>query len=216
MLALNLNIENFNANWSDQFDVGSTNEQKFKLNNEKSIDATMMHKTAGFNYGETDTIQILELPYLGNALSMIILLPKNNNLDEMESLISTENLANWKKDMRVEEVQVSLPKFKFENKYFMKDTLTEIGMPTAFKYHEADFTGMSPTDELYIAEVIHQTFVEVSETGTEAAAATAIIMIVGSIQRELKVFSADHPFMFIIQENDSGNILFLGRLMNPS
>jgi serpin B len=109
-----------------------------------------------------------------------------------------------------------MPKFKFETKYFMADDLKAMGMPTAFDSTKADFTGMSPTGELYISQVIHQTFVEVSETGTEAAAATAVGMA-GSAgpAPEPKVFTADHPFIFFIQEKATGSILFMGRVANP-
>jgi len=100
----------------------------------------------------------------------------------------------------------------------MAEKLKEMGMPTAFKYPDADFTGMSPTDELYIDEVIHQTFIEVAEYGTEAAAATAVIMRAGSAgpTEEPKIFNADHPFIFVIQQKDTGNILFMGRVSNPT
>lgn len=215
----------FKANWSEQFDAGATSDQAFRLSSGANVTVKMMHNTEYLNYGETNILQIVEMPYLGNNISMLIILPKGNSLNELENSISTTNLANWKKDMKSEEVRVSLPKFKFETKYFMKKDLEEMGMPTAFKWPDADFTGMSAAKELeerlYISEVIHQTFVEVSESGTEAAAATAVIMEVreaGSAgpRPEPKVFTADHPFIFIIQEKSTGNILFMGRVMNPA
>jgi serpin B len=206
----------FKANWSIQFDNQSTNNQEFTLSSGTNVSAEMMHMTSYFNYGETGDLQILEMSYLGNDLSMIILLPKGNSLNKLENSISVENLADWKKDMKEERVQVSLPKFKFETTYFMAEDLKEMGMPTAFSL-DADFTGMSP-DQLFISEVIHKTFVEVSESGTEAAAATAVIMgTTGAVQQpQPKIFNADHPFIFIIQQKDTGNVLFLGRLSDPS
>jgi serpin B len=114
---------------------------------------------------------------------------------------------------------VNLPKFKFETKYFMAKDLKEMGMPTPFTGF-ADFTEISPTGELYISEAIHQTFIEVAEYGTEAAAATAIIVKVTSAgvikPEEIKRFTADHPFIFLIQQKESGNILFMGRMSDPT
>jgi len=161
----------------------------------------------------------LEMDYLDNDLSMIMILPKDNKLGKVEDDISKDKLEDWKNDMQTEKVRVTMPKFKFETKYFMAKDLKEMGMPTAFKYPDADFTGMSPIDELYIDEVIHQTFIEVAEYGTEAAAATAVIMRAGSTGEpieEPKIFNADHSFIFIIQQKDSGNILFMGRMSDPT
>ena len=208
----------FKANWSSQFDAEDTWDGKFKLSSGESVDARMMYQTSNYNYGETSNLQILEMDYLGNDLSMLIILPKENNLAQIENSFSVEKLEDWKDDMQTEKVRVTLPKFKFETKYLMAEDLIEMGMPTAFKYPDADFTGMSPTDELFISQVIHQTFIEVAEYGTEAAAATAVIMEEGAApeQEQPKIFRADHPFMFIIQQKDSGNILFMGRMSDPS
>ena len=126
--------------------------------------------------------------------------------------------------MQNEKVAIGFPKFKFETKYFMANDLAEMGMPTAFNYPQADFTGMSPATtqspngELYIGEVIHQAFVEVAEYGTEAAAATAVVMKAGSAgpDPELKIFNANHPFIFLIQDKKTGEILFMGRVSDPS
>lgn len=215
----------FKTNWSKQFGAENTWDGKFKLNSGQRVDARMMQKTSNYNYGETSNLQILEMDYLGNDLSMLIILPKENNLNQIEDIFSIEELNNWKKDMKTEEVRVTLPKFKFETKYFMAEDLKEMGMPTAFRDPirnppGADFTGMSEIGELYIGEVIHQTFVEVAEYGTEAAAATAVIMPCGSAgpteEPEIKIFNADHPFIFIIQQKETGNILFMGRMNDPS
>ena len=214
----------FKANWSSQFIAENTAEGQFKLGSGASATAEMMHQTNDFNYGETKDLQILEMNYLGNDLSMLIILPKENNLNSLENSISVANLASWKKNMDAEEVRVTIPKFKFETKYFMVEDLKEMGMPTAFDGSSADFTGMwnrQRDENLYISEVIHQTFIEVAEAGTEAAAATAVIMgettAVGPGQiKEPKVFTADHPFIFIIQQKDTGNILFMGRVSNPT
>jgi len=207
----------FKANWSNQFNGENTREEYFTPDHAPEVEVKMMQQTGYFNYGETPEFQILEMDYLGDELSMLIILPKGK-LDVLENAFSIEKLNNWKKDMENEKVSITLPRFKFEAKYFMAEDLKEMGMPTAFKYPDADFTGMSATDELYISEVIHQTFVEVAEYGTEAAAATAVVMRAGSgpAQEQPKIFNADHPFIFIIQQKNSGNILFIGRISDPS
>lgn len=208
----------FKADWLRQFDGGDTYDQDFKLDSGNTVKAKMMHNTANLNYGETDTLQLLEMPYVGNDLSMIIFLPKDNNLINLDDSISINNLSNWKNAMKNERVAVSLPKFKFDTDYFMSKDLKEMGMPTAFTGN-ADFSGMTGTKDLYISEVIHKAFVEVAEYGTEAAAATAVIMRAMAVpmpQEPPKVFNADHPFIFTIQDNQSGNILFMGRVLDPT
>lgn len=217
----------FKANWSLPFDARDTrNDSKFNLSSGDIVDVKMMRQLDKFNYGETSNLQILEMSYRGDDLSMLIILPKDNNLNALENTFSKENLDNWKASMQDKDVRVSLPKFKFETKYFMADTLKQMGMPTAFDRDNADFTGMftkTPSiGNLYISAVIHQTFVEVAEYGTEAAAATAVVMGIatsvgpGPAQEPPKVFNADHPFIFVIQQKSTGNILFMGRMSNPS
>ena len=178
----------------------------------------MMHKTGSYNYGETSSLQILELDYLSKDLSMLIILPKENNLNAIENTLDIEGLNIWKKEMKTEEVRITLPKFRFATKYFMAKDLKEMGMPSAFKYPDADFTGISAGDDLYIGEVIHQAYIEVAEYGTEAAAATGVFaeVISAQLEEQPKLFTADRPFIFIIQQKATENILFMGRLSNPS
>jgi len=169
-------------------------------------------KKAKFNYTETKDLKILELPYSGGDLSMLILLPKDS-IEQLESELTIENLNNWTARLKEEEVSIYLPRFKFETKYFMAQDLAEMGMPTAFS-GGADFSGMTGRRDLYISNVIHQAFVEVNEEGTEAAAATAVVMKEVAMMK--KLFNADHPFIFIIREKETGNILFLGRVSDPT
>jgi len=208
----------FKANWSKQFNAEDTFDSQFHLNSEETVDVKYMSKTSTYNYGETDSLQILEMDYLENDLSMLIILPKDNNVAQVENSFSLQELENWKNNMADERLRVRIPKFKFETKYFMAEDLAEMGMPTAFS-NQADFTGMSETNELAISDVVHQTFIEVAEYGTEAAAATAVTMeltSVGPPVEQPKLFLADHPFIFIIQDKESGNILFMGRMGNPA
>ena len=136
------------------------------------------------------------------------------NLEDIE--LSSENLEQWKSQMIETKLDaIYLPKFEFNTKYFMKNILIEMGMPTAFVWGDADFSGMTGNRDLYISQVIHQAYVKVDEKGTEAAAATAVIMPM-DIAMPSNVFRADHPFIFIIQDTETGNILFLGRVVDPT
>ncbi|MGB3346084.1 MAG: serpin family protein [Candidatus Humimicrobiia bacterium] len=204
----------FKGLWIKQFDKEETRKEDFKVSSEKTVKVDMMSITGEeFNYFETEEIQILELLYEGEDLSMLIILPKENDLNSLEDSFSLEKLYELRNNLGEQKVDVYIPKFKFETKYFMVKTLEEMGMPTAFSM-DADFSGMDGTTDLFIANVIHQAFVDVNEEGTEAAAATGVVM-------ELKaamptVFCADHPFIFMIQERETGNILFLGRVIDPT
>ena len=141
-------------------------------------------------------------------------------MEDLEKSFTIEQISKWKESLNEQRVNIYIPKFKFETKYFMEKILPDMGMPTAFS-DDADLTGMEddPRENLKIDKVIHQAFVEVNEEGTEAAAATAVIMVkttsIGSEPR-IPTFRADHPFIFIIQQKDTGNILFLGRVNDPA
>jgi len=212
----------FKGTWVLQFDKKDTKDENFKTSSGKTVKVPMMKlisDDAEFNYAKADKVQILELPYDGEDLSMLLILPEEDNLKKLEKSISTKKLSEWKSAFKKQRVDIYIPKFKFETKYFMAETLKKMGMPTAFKWPGADFSGMDGTRDLYIGEVIHQAFVEVNEEGTEAAAATAVIMEWGSAGGEkpaIPVFRADHPFIFIIQQKETGNILFMGRVSNPN
>jgi len=213
----------FKGYWFKRFDKDSTEEGDFRVTPVNKIKARMMRLIAEEeNYVETDRLQILELPYEGGELSMLILLPKDDDLRSVEESLSSQNLSEWKKLLREEKVNVYLPRFKFETKYFMAEDLKGMGMPAAFTPGidfggKADFSGMTGNKRLNIYEVIHQAFVDVNEEGTEAAAATAVLMKGGSAApRIVKTFKADHPFIFLIQEKATGNILFVGRVTDPT
>jgi len=210
----------FKANWTLPFDPGTTNDQDFNLNSGNKIKVKTMHQTANYNYMENDELQMLEMPYQGNDISMIVILPKQGRFDDVENYLTSDNIAGWKNSMQDQEVDVAFPKFKFETKYLMKQDLINMGMPTAFT-DVADFSGMTGKTDLKISEVIHQAFINVSESGTEAAAATAVIMAPTAVFNPVdkpkpKEFIAEHPFIFIIQQKDTGNILFMGKVNNPS
>ena len=208
----------FKSDWAKQFKEVATRDAMFRNHESDNIEVEMMTMQDYFRYGENENAQILELPYSGNDLSMLILLPKNDDIETLENLISTKKLTSWQEELKRQEVITFIPKFKFETKYFMSSILTQMGMPTAFS-DDANFSGMTKNN-LLISEVIHQTFIEVGEDGTEAAAATAVIMrdnaaLPHSPKTTPPTFRADHPFVFIIQQKDSGNILFMGKVVNP-
>ena len=207
----------FKAKWLIQFDADKTSDEYFRVNPDKSIKVPMMQPTSQkstFNYTQNKDLQILEMPYAGEDLSMLILLPLDDDIEALENSFTLEKLTAWKKSLRKRRVNIYIPKFKFETKYFMKKTLSNLGMPAAFT-NSADFSGMTGTNDLKIDEVIHQAFIEVNEEGTEAAAATGIVMMQKSMPPPTPIFKADHPFIFIIQQKETGNILFMGRINNP-
>ena len=207
----------FKGTWKFEFDPKETQKMDFHVNSNKTIKVQMMHmkpKEKMFNYAETEDVQILELPYKGDDISMLIILPKLGKLSEVEKNLTLEKLEEWKSKMkRTELSDIYLPKFEFETKYFLKDTLARMGMPTAFS-PSADFSGMTGRRDLFISHVIHQAYVKVDEKGAEAAAATGVILR-KSIPAPEIIFKADHPFIFIIQQKSTGNILFIGRIVEP-
>ena len=204
----------FKGKWVNQFDTDNTYNAGFTLNDGNSVSVDMMHLSdAEFNYAETDDLQLLEMPYVGNAISMLILLPDDMNI--LEDNFTLENLNYWKSLLVEEDVEVFIPKFTFDTKYYLNSELSDMGMPSAFNPYDADLSGIDGLRDLYINFVIHQAFVAVDEEGTEAAAATAIGVGLTAMP-VMHVFRADHPFIFIIQDRTNGNILFLGRVMNPS
>ncbi len=207
----------FKGNWGSQFNKSHTKEGLFRPATGKSVKAPLMTQTQEFRYTESDSLQILELPYVGDDLSMIVLLPgKIDGLAQLEADLNPENLNAWMGLLRKREVVVFLPKFKMTSQLSLAETLASMGMPDAFGAN-ADFSGMDGTKTLYISDVIHKAFVDVNEEGTEAAAATAVVMrLTSALPTPLPVFRADHPFVFLIRDKHSGSILFLGRIVDPT
>jgi len=205
----------FKGEWDSPFNPKKTYETDFKLLSGDYVKVDMMRdsKESYFNYSDTDDLQILELDYHGNDLSMFVILPKENNITIAESKMNYENLSSWKNNLYEININVEIPRFKFETKYSLNNLLIEMGIVDAFSPGIADFSGMDGTKNLYISRALHQAFVEVNEQGTEAAAATTIIMELTAIPDS---FRADHPFLFLIQHKETGAILFIGRVTDPS
>ena len=206
----------FKGNWAIRFDKSQTRETDFKVSPQEIVKAQMMTvggEKAVFFYAQTDDLQILELPYEGEDISMLILLPKEDSLEKVEKDLTIEKLSELKGMMKERQISVSIPRFSFETKYFMADALKQMGMPSAFDPDKADFSGMTGANELYVTSLIHQAFIEVNEEGTEAAASTSISMGITSVRPDF--FYADRPFIFIIQEKTTGTMLFIGRVSDP-
>jgi len=206
----------FKGNWATQFDKKLTEDAPFHLLLGESVETPLMHQKQTCGYGEFEGLQVLELPYVGEALSMVVLLPKKvDGLAELEDRLTAENLEKWTTRLRKEKVSIFLPKFTMTSQFQLQDTLASMGMPDAFNM-SADFSGMDGTKNLFISAVIHKAFVAVDEEGTEAAAATGVVIRLKAAPRPAPVFRADHPFVFIIRDNVSGSILFLGRVVDPT
>jgi serpin B len=205
----------FKGLWESEFDADNTRDKDFETSLGNKVIASMMNIGEGsFNYTETDDLQILELPYNGDDVSMIIVLPKENNITIAEKAINPTSLLEWKDSFAKLDVQVSIPKFKLETEYDLRNYLKKMGMNISFTPN-ADFSGMTGRKDLYIGKVVHKAYVEVNEEGTEAAAATGVHMVLTAIP-DVVSFNADHPFIFIIQHRETGNILFMGKIVDPT
>ena len=207
----------FNGKWALGFNPDNTREQPFWTDKNNSVQVPMMREPADiYNYAETDHLQALELNYLGGDISMVILLPKEKDgLQSLEQSIDNEIFNSVKNNMTREPLTVKIPKFEFETKYNLINPMKDLGIRDAFDEKNADFQGI--TDErIYLDKAVHKAFVNVNEEGTEAAAITALVgRFTSGPPEPVDEFVADHPFMFVIQEKESGKILFIGRLVSP-
>jgi serine protease inhibitor len=210
----------FKGDWLSQFDKRFTEEAAFWLTSSDSVMVPMMTQTGEFGYAEDGDLQILELPYAGEDLSMIALLPwAVDGLAQLENALTVERLDRWLGGLLKREVRVSLPRFRLTSEQRLDEPLIAMGMSDAFDELNANFSGMdgrkSREEGLFVSAVIHQAFVEVNEEGTEATAATAVVMTLGSMPTSPPVFRADHPFLLLIIDTATRSILFVGRLAKP-
>uniref|UniRef100_A0A8C8VQT4 Serpin family B member 10 n=1 Tax=Pelusios castaneus TaxID=367368 RepID=A0A8C8VQT4_9SAUR len=213
----------FKGNWAKKFKDGFTKEQPFRMTKNTTKPVQMMFQREKFNWTYIKTVHthIIELPYVGNDLSMLILLPDDisddtTGLEMLERDLTYEKLSKWTSSEMMEktEVDVYLPRIKMEESYDLKSTLSSMGMQDAFSEDRADFRGMSEKNDLVLSHVFHKCFVEINEEGTEAAAATAASMTTRSLISAIQ-FIADHPFLFFLRHNETKTILFLGRFCSP-
>ena len=208
----------FLGQWEHPFSGTKTSDRRFRLTPDSSVHVPTMNQTGTFAYAEDEDCQILALPYEGERLSMIVVLPREQDgLSRVESRLNNEVLAGWNRDLAQHKVKVYLPRFSLEGSYSLNENLSDLGMPTAFS-SGADFSGMSAAGRLAISKVVHKSFIDVFEKGTEAAAATGMSMMLTSLPVEdpdMVRFIADHPFLFFIQDRESELVLFLGRVSDP-
>jgi len=210
-----INAIYFKGIWNYEFNESDTEEKPFYLSDGTTKDVPMMVQEGSFNYLSNDIMQAVEMPYGAGNYSMIILLPQNNKtLNDIIDELSNENWNRWLSEFyEAEKVQIHLPKFKFEYKDSLNNELINMGMGIAFDSSDADFSKINPTGELYISRVIHKTFIEVNEEGTEAAAVTMVEIIRSAIQETS--FFVNQPFIFVIKEKYTNTIIFIGKVMEP-
>ena len=216
----------FLGDWMTPFAKDATRPAAFHVTASASRDVPTMNQESHFRFAATDGVEVLELPYEGGDVAMTFVLPDApDGLDAVEKRLSTATIDAWTAAMKPQQVNVALPKFEINPAASLSlgDTLKELGMPIAFDASKADFTGMSTPrnagERLEITKVFHKAFVKLDEKGTEAAAATAVVISVESAivpQGRAVEFKADHPFLFVMRHVKSGAILFMGRVSDPA
>jgi serpin B len=206
----------FKGDWAHPFKKPQTKEEPFKVTATQQVTVPMMNQTGFFKYFDGGSFQALELPYVGDKLSMLVLLPKEvDGLATFEQSLTAQKLVEWLPALRSQEVVVALPKFTVTAEFLLNQALSALGMPLAFS-DAADFSGMSEDRGLALSAVLHKAYVDVNEEGTEAAAATGgVARVTSAPLTPPPVFRADHPFVFLIRDTRSGGILFLGRVTQP-
>ncbi len=202
----------FKGRWTTPFAKEATSDQPFRAPGADPISVPTMHRTGRIGHFQGDGFQAIELPYEGDTLAMLVILPTaDDGLPAVEAALNFD----WVDRLRPQQVVLALPRFQAESRVELAKTLAGLGMPRAFS-PEADFSGISTEARLQLSNVIHKAYVDVNEEGTEAAAATAVIAIRSSAVAARPVeFRADHPFLFAIRHRPTGNILFLGRIVDP-
>jgi serpin B len=207
----------FNAAWQYPFEKDATSDDTFHLLNGGEVTVPMMQQTKSFGYAEGDAYQAVELPYDGRELSMLILLPQPGQFTAFEKSLDAKKVAGIIQSLDFKKIALTMSKFEFTSDFSLKESLSDMGMPVAFTGN-ADFSGMDGKRDLLISDVIHKAFVSVDEAGTEAAAATAVIMVLATAPAEpeqIITVTIDRPFIFLIRDIQTGAILFLGHVMNP-
>ena len=214
----------FKGRWTNPFNPTNTVNAPFSITPAHKIQAPLMHCETHCNYAEAEGLQLLELPYSNDGeaapaahLSMVVLLPKQlDGLKKLENSLTPAALNHWLDQARAQKVNVFLPKFKMTAQFSLAETLAAMGMSNPCS-SQADFSGIDGARDLFISAIVHKAYVDVNEEGTEAAAATGMVMSLSSaMPRPTPVFRADHPFIFLIRDTQSGTILFLGRVTDPT
>jgi serpin B len=204
------------ATWASLFAEEDTWEAPFFLLDGSEVTVDTMHQDGSFPYAVGNGWQAVELPYVGSELAMLLLVPDRGRFAEVEGLVSGGLIDEVTAALEGAQVDLGLPKFEFRTKASVADLLVALGMPTAFDPGEADFSGMTDEGRLFISDVIHEAFIKVDEEGTEAAAATAVIMDLTAAPAEGVELQIDRPFLFSLYDRETGEILFMGRVLNPA
>jgi serpin B len=206
----------FKATWLEPFVKDLTEEGIFYGLDREDFPVQMMKigQDASFLYLKEDGYQVVELPYVGNQVSMLVVVPDQGRFEEFEDQFSIEELNRILDGLSYSPVVLTFPRFEFETEISLASTLSAMGMPTAFS-DAADFSGMTGAKDLFISDVFHKAFVSVDEEGTEAAAATAVVMGLTSMPESPIELTVDRPFLFLIREHETGTVLFMGRVVNP-
>ncbi|MCK4311286.1 MAG: serpin family protein, partial [Candidatus Cloacimonetes bacterium] len=205
----------FKGDWEYEFDKELTKELPFWINKNKKVMVPMMYQKDRFKYSKHEDYQMLELAYTGKELSMFIFLPNEiDGLSKLEKKLKDILFTYSNQFAHQKMVEVYLPKFEFTQRFVLNKKLETLGMKDAFIISNADFSGITGNKKLFIHNIIHKAYVKVDEQGTEAAAATAVLMA-ESAEIEEPIFKADHPFIFLVRDNETGSILFIGRIVDP-
>jgi serpin B len=204
----------FNAAWARQFDPRATQDGIFYLRDGGSVSTPMMHQAAAFAYAEGPDYQAVVLPYDGYEIAMDILLPAEGQFEAVERSLDAGQVETMLEGLVEQQVALTLPRFEFESGFDLGAVLAAMGVPLAFTL-QADFSGMTAEEGLLISDVIHQATISVGEAGTEAAAATAVVMPPSAIPEDFVTVVVDRPFLFLIRDLQTGTILFVGRVMDP-
>jgi serpin B len=210
----------FKAEWTHSFNEGATRPADFVSGADK-LSVPTMSLTETFKYGELDTAQVVELPYADGSLSMVVVLPAaKDGLAALEQSLSGASFDRWTSALAAQQVHLALPKFKMGSSFALSEALQALGIKDAFHEGKADLSGMDGSHKLFLSQVVQKTFIAVDEKGTEAAAATAVMVASRAMKLHNepppKEFKADHPFFFFLRDVKSGTILFAGRVMNPA
>lgn len=199
----------FKGTWEEEFKTQNTKESVFYNSKEEKTAVKFMNTTRKYNYAENEQAQVLEMPYKGGELSILVILPRKNDIKSLSNSLTADMLTNWNENLSSHKVEVSLPKFKFDFNVELNTPLKKLGMERAFISKSAN--------ELYIDKVLHKAIIDVNEEGTEAAAVTGVMVTTrfAPSEDEMKIFTADHPFLFVIQDKITRNILFMGKVEKP-
>ena len=206
----------FDAAWQHPFPKEATHDAPFTRLDGSRVQVPMMRKSAPFGCAKGEGYQAVELPYVGRQLAMVVLLPDAGEFAAFEGSLDAARLEGILEDLEGQEVALTLPKFRFETPLGLAKILADMGMPDAFSPGQADFSGMDGAKDLFIQDVLHKAFVAVDEAGTEAAAATAVVIGLTAMPATPVEVTVDRPFLFLIRDRETGAILFLGRVLDPS